>query len=496
MQFPATVIFLLVFCFSLFPLQEKRQSQDTQSIGDKFNELRQHPSLKDASLGFVILDPRSGQVLFEHHPDQMLIPASVLKLVTTTSAIYLLDTSFRFNTWLKTSGPIDKNGNLNGDIIIEGGGDPSLASPFLENTPGLDSLFGLWLGAIKSQGIKSVNGQIIADPRIFDNQIVPPHWGDDDTGNYYGAGASGLSFHENFYTLFFKASLKIGSPASIAYTYPPLESVTFDNRVTTGPKNSGDNVIIYGKPYKNHRILTGTIPAQTDSFAVKGSIPDPAALMAELFHAFLTHQGISISGKPIVVRDAGLNNSMPNDGKLIFQLQSPSLHCILDRTNKKSVNTYAENLLKMMGYKYLNSGSFTSGIQIIRAFWQQRGIDVSGLEMYDGSGLSRLNRVSPRFLSQLLLWVYKDPIIFPYFQSTLSVSGEAGTLEKRFSDKAKGLIHAKSGYMKGVRAFAGYAKTQNGQDLIFVLMANHSNGISAQARELMISLIESITLIE
>lgn len=496
MQFPATAIFLLVFCLSLFPLQEKRQSQDTQSIENKFNELRQHPSLKDASLGFIVLDPISGQALFEHHADQMFIPASVLKLVTTSSAIYLLDTSFRFNTWLKTSGSIDKNGTLNGDIIIEGGGDPSLASPYFENIPGLDSLFGIWLGAIKNQGIKSVNGQIIADPRIFDNQIVPPHWGDDDTGNYYGAGASGLSFHENFYTLFFKASLKKGSPASVVYTYPPLESVTFDNQVTTGPKNSGDNVIIYGKPYENNRLLTGTIPAQTDSFAVKGSIPDPAALMAELFHAYLTNQGISVSNMPMVIRDADPQKNTPEDCNAIFRVQSPSLHCILDRTNKKSVNTFAENLLKMMGYKYLNSGSFTSGIQIIRAFWQQRGVDVSGLEMHDGSGLSRLNRISPRFLSQLLLWVYKDPIIFPYFQSTLSVSGEAGTLEKRFSDKAKGLIHAKSGYMKGVRAFAGYVKTQNGQDLIFVLMANHSNGIPAQARELMISLIESITLIE
>lgn len=488
------LLFLLTFWW-VSP-SESQKEFDLKPLKQKFEEIKSHPNTKDAQIAFLLLEPSANRVLFEQNATSLLTPASALKIITTASAMYLLDTTYQFQTRLEYTGLINEDGYLSGDLIIKGGGDPTLASPFINsNSAALDSLFAQWLKAIKLLGINQVGGNIVGDASFFDHQLVPDCWDEDDIGNYYGAGACGLTIHENFFTLYFQPGKKQGHSAKLSGTSPPTAGLLFNNQVTTGPKGSGDKVIVYGGPFENTRLLTGTVPLGQDSFPVRGSHPDPAFWASALFSEYLIKNGIEIHGKVL----PGVYTSSHPKGKAIpiTQTISPPLKVILERTNKRSVNTYAENLLKAIGKIHKNEGSYAAGLSTVKTFWASKGIDTLALEMKDGSGLSRQNKISAAALGQILSFIYHDADSYSYFKSTLSVAGQSGTLERAFSGSAaKDRIWAKSGFMRGVRSYAGYASTQNGQILVFVFMVNDFKGPASQVRQQMTALIETITKLE
>ncbi len=388
--------------------------------------------LDHAMISIYAVQTDTGKVLIDKNSHLSLTPASCMKVVTTAAALYLLGEDHRFETSLEYDGFIDDEGSLHGNIYIKGGGDPCLGSDRIASSLSWNALIETWSEAIHNLGIQKIEGQVIGDATKWEKALAAPSWSWEDLGNYYGAGASALSFHENCYSLFFKPGENVGDPANILCTDLPLTTLIFQNEVTTGPQRSGDRACIYGSEFSSTQFIRGTIPAAIDSFSIKGAIPDPAAYAAYLLSENLENKGIILEHHEIA----------PQSKRIPFHtIYSPTVGEIVHLTNQKSINLYAEHLLKQMGEVTHNKGSTASGIKTITNFWNSQNIDLDGFYMADGSGLSRKNLVTTKQLVEILQQVKKSDF-FPIFLESLP--------------HLEGAMRAKSGSMSFIKGYVGY----------------------------------------
>jgi len=399
-------------------------------------------TLDHAIISIYAVDSNTEKILIDKNSDLSLIPASCMKIVTTAAALYLLGADHCFETRLEYDGTIDQSKILHGNLYIRGGGDPCLGSDRISNALSWKEQIETWADAIQNLGIRRIKGKIIGDASTWEKALAVPSWSWEDLGNYYGAGACALSFHENCYSLFFKPGNKVGEQASILRTDPPLPLLTFQNEVKTGPKGSGDNACIYGSEFSPIQFVRGTIPAGVNEFAIKGAIPDPAAYCADLLMKELQERGIVIEQQ---------NKRQAGERIAFHTTYSPNLQEIVNWTNQKSINLYAEHLLKKMGEVMYHEGSTISGIKAVTAFWNSEHIDLAGFNMVDGSGLSRKNVVTAKQLVNMLLKIKKSSL-FPIFLNSLP---------------RKDRLRIKSGSMSLIRGCVGYAG-----DIAFAILVN------------------------
>lgn len=398
-------------------------------------------SLEHATISVYAVHIGTGEVLIDHNSDMSLIPASCMKIITTAAALDVLGPEERFETTLEYEGRIDEQKTLHGNLYIRGGGDPCLGSL---RTGSWQKQVETWVDAVHTLGVQRIEGKVIGDASRWEAALAVPSWSWEDLGNYYGAGACALSFHENSYSLFFLPGNAVGENASIARTEPPIPMLSFHNEVKTGPRGSGDRACIYGSEFSPVQWVRGTVPLGVDEFAIKGAIPDPSAFCADVLAQALESKGIAIARREI-----------PHGGGriAIHTTLSPPVKEIVHWTNQRSINLYAEHLLKKMGETAYREGSTHAGVKAVRTFLEAQGIPLEGFRMVDGSGLSRQNLVTAKQFVSLLLKMKKSPL-FPLFFSSLP--------------QKEGLIQAKSGSMSLVQAYAGYAG-----EIAFALLANH-----------------------
>ncbi len=433
-------------------------------------EISTSEPLKYGQWSVFVIDAESGGVVADYNSVSTLAPASGLKIVTSAAALSILGEDYQFETVLSYSGKI-QNGILKGDIIIHGGGDPSLASPEQPGGVAMDSLLADWSEAIAAAGIREVNGNICGDGSIFEEQSIPDSWQWIDLGNYYGAGSDGLCFHENMYYLRFRPGTRVGEPAAVLRTHPKIPGIEFNNFMATGARGSGDNGYIYGGEREYLRTLRGTIPAGVDSFTIKGSVPDAALLAAAALKNKLRHSGVPVSGMAV-------SGSAP-DGEPIHRHLSPQLKDLVFRLNKKSVNLYAEQFLKMVALRETGSGSGENGVRSVKNWLAGNGITTDGFFMHDGSGLSRLNAVRTKTMAELLAFMAGQPQFEAYYNS-FPVAGdpedEGGIGHLCKGTRAANNVHAKTGYIERVRSHSGYVRTRSGKLLCFSMIANNYTG--------------------
>lgn len=403
-----------------------------------------------AIVSIYAIQCETGKVILSENCDISLVPSSCMKVVTTTTALQLLDPDTRFETYLEQDGWIDEQKTLHGNIYIRGGGDPCLGSDRIAGNPSWKKQIAIWADAIQEYGIQKIQGKIVGDATHWETALAAPGWLWEDLGNYYGAGASALSFHENLYSISFKPGNAVGADVSILRTEPPMTSLTFENEVKTGPEGSGDRACIYGSEYSPVQFLRGTIPLGEKEFSIKGAIPDPAAACADLLTQELQAREIEVLGE----------NLKPQHKKVALHVTySPSLREIVYWTNQKSINLYAEHLLKKMGEQIHKEGSTAAGIQAVTAFWKAHDIDLSGFNMADGSGLSRKNLITTRQLVEML-HVTKKSHSFPIFFESLP--------------QQEASMRAKSGSMSFNKGFVGYTN-----NIAFAVLVNHCTNAQA-----------------
>lgn len=467
-QFMRWIYSLMILCFCMPTFAQPPLTRLKSAI----IQLDRDPVMRSANWSMTVMDAQTGKILVDHNGQKSLSTASTMKVVTTITAMDVLGPDFRFATELQYDGTLGEDKVLRGNLYIKGDGDPTLGSNRFGEVYETESLLHLLAEQIKRKGIERVEGAIIGDASIFSTQLTPAKWSWEDMGNYYGAGASGLNINENLYRLDLKPGSRVGALTTVLRTVPHMPDLTFKNEITTESKGSGDNGYIYGAPYTSVRYLRGTIPAGYNSFSIKGSISDPAQFMAYRLREELIACGVSITGSYGSLRDMGQNTS---NGKrtTFFTHYSPRLSEIIEKTNMRSINLYAEALAKRVAVKLGKEGSTDQAMRTFKQYWEKKGMNLDGTYMRDGAGLSPNNALSTRMLVQLLKHA-KTASYSKSFAASLPVAAQSGSLKGMFKGTvAAGKISAKSGYISGTRGYAGYATTTKGQSLIFAIISNN-----------------------
>lgn len=472
------------FLFFILFLSPSFSFSQTAKLKAEIENLKKDPDLKHASWSLYVSNTKKDSAIAEYNSHLSLIPASTLKIVTTGAALSILGSDFTFQTKIQYDGQFDSiSGIIKGNIYILGGGDPSLESEYFKDKKDSLTTVEKWALILKAKGIKKIEGAVIGDAGIFEDNMIPGQWIWSDIGNYFGAGASGLSYRDNKYTAFFKSGAT-GTNTLITKMEPAIDGLNIINHVTAG--GNDDNAFIYGSPYSYYRTAQGTIPANKNNYEVDGSIPDPALLCAHAFELALKKIGIEISKRATTIRaekdDDEINAKRAEAKNITYDHlkrntlhthNSPPLDKIVYWTNMKSNNMYAEHLLKYICYKKNGFGSSNKGTEIITEYWKSRGVDVSGFFMNDGCGLARANVITTKTETQILQLIAKDKY-YNVFYNSLPVAGRTGSLAGLCEGTcAENNLHAKSGYITRARGYAGYVKNKKGEMLCFSLIANN-----------------------
>jgi len=424
--------------------------------------------LQHASFSFCILDAQTGKVIQEYNAETSLVPASTLKIVTTSAALGILGKNYTYKTKIYASEKTDSiTGLLNGSIVIKGSGDPTLNSQYFKNTADSD-VVETWARKLKAKGIKQVKGAVLADATVFDNDI-PGTWIWADIGNYFGAGANGLSYNDNKYALYYNTG-GAGSAATLQSIRPQSYGQKLQISSEVLAAGNDDNAFIYGDPESHVRRVSGSIPPNRTNYEVEGQLADPAGYCAEELQQALTRQGVVFPKTAPVTTDAKALEKY-----LLYTHTSPPLDKIVYYTNTKSNNHYAETLLKTLGAAKSNGqGTTSNGIDAVIAYWKGRGVDVAGLYMSDGSGLSRANSITTRTQATILSKIYRDSVMYPVFNASLPIAGRNGSMTSLCKGTfAEGNLRAKTGYITRARGYCGYVKTKKGKELAFSILFNN-----------------------
>ena len=448
--------------------------------------LLQAPYMRGASFSLVVKDVQEGRTVYSYDTDRLQSPASVLKTVATATALEILGEDYRYPTTLEYDGILE-NGTLEGNLYIKGSGDPSLGSSHF--APGQNKFLSTWIAALQKAGIKHITGSVISDESIFDTEGVSIKWLREDMGNYYAPGSYGISIFDNMY----KLSLQTGAAGTrpvLKGTEPDIPFIRFKNSLKAAPVSS-DSAYIIGAPLDDVRYLYGVLPANREAYVLKGDIPDPALYLARYLTDQLQQKGIRVDGSPSCYRiEVEENRWKKGERKEIVTTYSPTLREIASICNHVSHNLYADALVKTVGLQYKPRrnemiSSFGRGVQVVKEYWEKKGLDVFPLRMNDGSGLAPADKVSAGFMGELLVYMATESAVSDAFIASLPQAGIEGSVRNFLKgSKLQGKAHLKSGGITGVRSYAGYITKDGKTYAVAVFSNNYSCPMSRMTRAL------------
>lgn len=436
-----------------------------QSVDLVLDSYKKDKDLQHASYSFCVMEAATGKMIKEFNSELALVPASTLKIMTTSAALGILgkDYTYKTNFYLVTDSSSVTH------LLIKGSGDPSFNSSYFYNN---DSLFinGLISSIKKSKSYKKINGNIIVDNSCFNN-IIPATWIWSDIGNYFGTGATSLSYKDNKFSLFYTSDAT-GTEAKLEKIQPNYFTKKMSIESKVKAYGTEDNAFVFGDPTTYNRIVSGSIPPNKKNYEVEAQMPQPELFFGSELSAVLKKQNIiNTDSKPIIVN----KKSSLTKGELLYAYQSPKLEKIIFYTNNKSDNHYAESLLNTLGaVKSKQQGTTENGIDAVTNYWKERGVEVSGLHMVDGSGLSRANTITTKIQSTILSKIYRDTTMYNAFNASLPVAGKNGSMTSLCKETfAENNLRAKTGYINRARGYCGYVKTKTGKELAFSVLFNN-----------------------
>jgi len=421
----------------------------SQKLQKAFQQFQSDAQLKHAISSLYVIDAKTGKVVFDKNSQIGLAPASTQKIITAVTAFELLGKNYRYKTEF---GILEGNGNSN--LCIIPSGDPTFGSWRWESTKEKNVLNRI----IKVVKLTNLNNSetLYIEAKGWNTEQIPDGWIWQDIGNYYGTGAGILNWRENQYDIVLKSGNKIGDRVTIVETKPVLYSLPVVSEATSAAKGSGDNAYIYFPAYRANATIRGSIPINENQFEISGAMTNPANQFIETLRDSLKGQ----FNQKSYLSSLYVYASLENRPKIIHTEFSPSLDSIIYWLNKKSINLYAEAVVKTFAFEKQGFGSTDSGIAIVKNFWKQKGIDEDELNISDGSGLSPQNRVTTHAQVEILKYA-KSRSWFPYFYQSLP--------------EYNGMT-MKSGTIKDVKGFCGYHKAKDGREYIFSFLVNNYNG--------------------
>jgi D-alanyl-D-alanine carboxypeptidase/D-alanyl-D-alanine-endopeptidase (penicillin-binding protein 4) len=453
------------FSLLLFPILSYTQS-NIEAVLESF---KKDKDLQHATYSFCVLEAQTGKTVKEYNPEIALIPASTMKIMTTSAALGILGKDYTYKTNFYTFTKIDSaSGTSTNNLLIKGSGDPSFNSSYFYNSDG--DFFNPILEKIKAKNIKKINGSIIADVSYFNNTI-PSTWIWGDIGNYFGAGANGLSYRDNKFSIFYNSGVLNTSAEleSVSPNYFAKKMTIQSNVISAGTE---DDAFVFGDPNGYNRKVTGTIPPNKTHYEVEAEMPEPALYFENQLQSELQKNNLATADVKLLTIE---QNTLKSNEQLIYTHQSPKLEKIVYYTNIKSNNHYAESLLNTIGAaKSKKQGTTSNGIDAVKNYWESRGVDVSGLHMADGSGLSRANTITTKIQATVLSKIYRDSLMYPAFNASLPIAGKNGSMTSLCKGTfAENNMRAKTGYINRARGYCGYVKTKSGKELAFSVLFNN-----------------------
>ncbi len=441
------------------------------------------PELKHASVGICVKELSTDNIIVSYNQDKSLTTASIMKLVTTATALELLSPNYRYKTTLALNA-LDPS-----KLLIIGSGDPTLGTSSFKENP--YSFLIDWTRALQNplNGVENLKLYVVDN--LFGYNGVSDEWTWIDMGNYYASGAYGISVFDNSYKLFFDTTNRNSCP-TILRTEPDIKKLSFTNHLKLNATGS-DNGYIYGVPFSYERILRGDIPAGRTAFSIKGDILDPGLMLGETLAIELSRKGINVSVVETAQNDYiahTCNSAQPiknyRVGKVLHVHQSRPITDILRETNVESNNHYAEHLIRTIGRNQnqnIYNDALQEGVKFVNTYWPKHNVFTSSLFLHDGSGLSPQDAASPEFFCDLLSHMYNKSNYSKEFYASLPIAGQEGTLKNFMSNtKYSGKIRAKSGSIGGVQCYAGYLIDGN-KRYAFTIMVNKFTGSRAAVRK-------------
>ena len=412
--------------------------------------------VRPGRLGLYIRSVSTAQTLYSHNAATKRIPASNVKLFTAAAALARLGPDYRFATDFYAKGKV-RGGVLRGDLYLKGYGDPLFVHERMRD----------FVRRLKLRGVRRIEGDLVADDTFFDEKKHGRGWRVGRSIRPYLAPHGALSLNFGLANVLVAPGDRIGGPA-MANLEPSSRALRLWAKVKTS--RSKHPKIWLGRRRSKGRDLVqvgGSFPARGRMKTYRVPVTDPTAFTAGAVAAEFERQGIALKGG---IRRA----ATPPDAKLLARNLSPPLSEVVSGLNKFSNNFVAEQVLKTMGAETHGApGTAEKGLRVVRDFLLSIGVSAKEIALADGSGLSRMNRASPRALAVLLEAAHNDFRLRPEFMASLAVFGVDGTVKKR---RRRGVdsrrVRVKTGVLNGVRAFSGYAAAGNGEILAFSILMN------------------------
>ena len=432
-RFPLIVFILLLSFASGF-----RASAQEEDLQNPYKSAL--PGIGADKIAVYIEDLRSGEVLLDVNGEEPMVPASVTKVVTAATLVHKKGMDDRYLSKVIAAGKIDKDGVLNGNIIVKACGDPTIESAYFSEYKGIaDSI----TCAAKRMGIKKIKGGVIIDCPRWLCEPIPSGWSKEDVNYPYGADHHAANFADNRFVLTYKSD----GNYSVSPKTPDVgfKAVSGKSGVS---RNPGDTNYTVG--HRGRKPLSATL-----------ANPLPESSLRYAIESKLTDAGIEIGDEKI---------ESPKHNVEIYCHKSPIAADILKSLILRSDNVMAEAMLRFAWPGTSRSAAAKNELNL----WKDLGVNMNDVTLEDGSGLSRKNRLTAYALADLLVWMREKEPEFGRFLNMFPRAGQTGTLRSFLKGtQLEGRLWAKTGSMSGVQSYAGYVVGDDGKPThVVVVMVN------------------------
>jgi serine-type D-Ala-D-Ala carboxypeptidase/endopeptidase (penicillin-binding protein 4) len=447
------------------------------ALATRLGSLATSPVFHPQETGIAVIALPEGRWVFERNAARSLKPASALKILTSAAALSLLKPEFVHETRLWADGTVDASGTLAGNLYVEGRGAPDLVGE------------AWWIMArrLAALGLRRVEGQLIGDEAWFDAARRPPGWPAPTADSWYNAPVGALSCNFNVVTVRLEPSLLLGGRPDLTLE-PTASFFQVLNRARTVAQPTDIRVDRSWENGRNLLVVDGVIRRGAGPVLVNRSVEEPALYALHTFREIARGCGIEFAGNLSV-------GTVPAGARLLYRHESKPLGALVRDMNKNSSNFMAEMLIKTLGTQFVGvPGTTSDGLSIVRAWMEGFGLDMSGVALSDGSGLSDDDRVPAAVLAGALARAQGDFEIGPEMIASLPIGGADGTLSDRFpTDDSRRRVRAKTGRIAGAVSLAGYAATRDRRTYAFAILANQPRGTLEAVHQAMDRVVDALT---
>ena len=455
------------------PLEISNLPEDIK-LCELINKTIDASEFSNARWGVIVVSLKNGRITCSRDAQKLFNPASTQKIITSAAALDKLGSDFRWKTSVYAAKPIEGN-TVNGDLILYGRGAPDLDERSLDRLA----------ADLKDKGLKRVNGNVIGDESFFKGDKFGDGWSWGELQWYYGAEASALTYNENQTEI----SLKDGKPVSANdYVTTRSEVKPAQDIEAIGVKRevSENEVYVWG----NGTTLNTRI-----------SVNKPALWASRVLKEKLEKYGIEVTGEAKMTDWKSAEKADISNAVELAFTESQTLGEVVRKMNKDSVNLYAELILRTLGKNFGESapdenpkmnklrGDDSAGASVMKKWLLENNLGNSEIAVHDGSGLSRLDYISPEVMGKTILFASQSKFA-DLFKKSLPIAATDGTLRGRLPN-LPGRVMAKTGSMTYINSLAGFAQRANGETVAFTVFINNqtSRGDSSGAIDAVVSLI-------